>query len=148
MTDKKPSRAVRLFGTDEPVSPPRIVRAGALSAEFEAGNLRYIRYGGIEMIRAIPIDGGSASGGGIFAPPTRTGMTEMPRWSDRSISVLTQSAGRSRRRLPHSPAISTHDGPITTSTPVSRRRRRQDATSSSRPKNESACSASYDSSPR
>ncbi|QIG52180.1 hypothetical protein G5V57_33465 [Nordella sp. HKS 07] len=47
------SRAVRLFGTDEPVEPPRILRAGALSAEFETGNLRYIRYGGIEMIRAI-----------------------------------------------------------------------------------------------
>lgn len=53
MTDKQPSRAVRLFGTDEPVEPPRIVTAGALSVEFEAGNLRYIRYGGIEMIRAI-----------------------------------------------------------------------------------------------
>lgn len=53
MTDKQPSRAVRLFGTDEPVEPPRIVSAGALSAEFETGNLRYIRYGGIEMIRAI-----------------------------------------------------------------------------------------------
>lgn len=53
MTDKQPSRAVRLFGTDEPVEPPRIVTAGALSVELEAGNLRYIRYGGIEMIRAI-----------------------------------------------------------------------------------------------
>lgn len=53
MSDKQPSRAVRLFGTDEPVEPARIVTAGALSAEFETGNLRYIRYGGIEMIRAI-----------------------------------------------------------------------------------------------
>ena len=53
MIDKEPSRAVRLFGTEEVVAPPRIVKAGRLSAEFEAGNLRYIRYGGIEMIRAI-----------------------------------------------------------------------------------------------
>jgi D-apionolactonase len=53
MTVKQPSRAVRLFGTEEPVEPPRILKAGALSAEFETGNLRYIRYGGIEMIRAI-----------------------------------------------------------------------------------------------
>jgi hypothetical protein len=53
MSDKQPSRAVRLFGTDEPVEPPRIVTAGELSVEFETGNLRYIRYGGIEMIRAI-----------------------------------------------------------------------------------------------
>jgi hypothetical protein len=52
MTDA-PSREVRLYGTEQPVTPPRILRAGALSAEFEAGNLRYIRYGGVEMIRAI-----------------------------------------------------------------------------------------------
>lgn len=53
MKETQPSRAVRLFGTDEPVEPPRVVVAGNLSAEFETGNLRYIRYGGIEMIRAI-----------------------------------------------------------------------------------------------
>ncbi|WP_119389769.1 hypothetical protein [Taklimakanibacter lacteus] len=53
MTSKQPSRAIKLFGTEEPVEPPRLLKAGALSAEFEAGNLRYIRYGGIEMIRAI-----------------------------------------------------------------------------------------------
>jgi hypothetical protein len=48
-----PSRGIRLYGTDEPVTPPRVLRAGALSAEFEAGNLRYIRFGGVEMIRAV-----------------------------------------------------------------------------------------------
>src|SRR5947207_13457576 len=53
MIDKEPSRGVRLFGTDERVTPPHIVKAGSLSAEFEGGNLRYIRYGGVEMIRAI-----------------------------------------------------------------------------------------------
>ncbi len=47
------SRALRLFGAEEPVAPPRMLRAGALSAELEAGNLRYIRYGGAEMIRAV-----------------------------------------------------------------------------------------------
>ena len=47
------SRNLRLFGTDEPVVPPRLLRAGALSAELEAGNLRYIRLGGVEMIRAV-----------------------------------------------------------------------------------------------
>ena len=40
------------------------------------------------------------------------------------------------------------DGPTTARTPVSRSRRRHAATSSSRPKNESASSASYGSSPR
>ncbi|MBV8651691.1 MAG: hypothetical protein JO255_09510, partial [Alphaproteobacteria bacterium] len=48
-----PSRSIRLFGTDEPVAPVRVLTAGQLSAELESGNLRYIRYGGIEMIRAV-----------------------------------------------------------------------------------------------
>src|SRR3984885_9595291 len=47
------SDSVRLYGTDEPVQPPEILRAGPLSAELEAGNLRHIRYRGREMIRAI-----------------------------------------------------------------------------------------------
>ena len=47
------SRGVRLFGTDETVIAPKQLRAGALSAELESGNLRYISFGGVEMIRAI-----------------------------------------------------------------------------------------------
>lgn len=49
----EPSLGIRLFGTDEKVEPPRIVKAGPLSAEFEAGNLRYIRYEGVEIMRAV-----------------------------------------------------------------------------------------------
>jgi hypothetical protein len=45
--------ALLLYGTEEPVAPPRVLRAGPLSAELESGNLRYIRYAGFEMIRAI-----------------------------------------------------------------------------------------------
>ncbi len=52
-TATSPSRAVRLFGTEEAVEPPVILRAGPLSAELEAGNLRYIRFAGIEMLRAV-----------------------------------------------------------------------------------------------
>ena len=48
-----PSRSVRLFGTDQAVTPPRVLKAGPLTAELEAGNLRYIRFSGLEMIRAI-----------------------------------------------------------------------------------------------
>ncbi|MBS7704909.1 hypothetical protein [Chelatococcus asaccharovorans] len=48
-----PSPAVILFGTEEPVPPQRILKAGALSAELDAGNLRHIRFGGVEVIRAI-----------------------------------------------------------------------------------------------
>ena len=50
---KRLTRGVRLYGTDEPVIPPRLLRAGPLTAELEAGNLRYIRFGGVEMIRAV-----------------------------------------------------------------------------------------------
>lgn len=50
---KTPSRLVCLFGTEEPVEAPIILKAGPLSAEFEAGNLRYIRFHGVEMIRAV-----------------------------------------------------------------------------------------------
>ena len=48
-----PSRSVRLFGTDQSVTPPRELKAGPLTVELEAGNLRYVRFSGLEMIRAI-----------------------------------------------------------------------------------------------
>jgi hypothetical protein len=48
-----PSLSVRLFGTDEAVEPPRRLRAGDLTADLESGNLRYIRFGGIELLRAV-----------------------------------------------------------------------------------------------
>ena len=48
-----PSPSVMLTGTDQPVEPPRLLTAGKLTAELESGNLRYIRYDGIEMIRAV-----------------------------------------------------------------------------------------------
>ncbi len=48
-----PSHAVKLFGTEEVPSETRILSAGDLTAELDAGNLRYIRYQGREVIRAI-----------------------------------------------------------------------------------------------
>ncbi len=48
-----PAPAIRLFGTDETVRTPRLLRAGNLTAELEAGNLRYIRFGGAEVLRAV-----------------------------------------------------------------------------------------------
>ena len=48
-----PSRAIMLFGTDEPAAETRLLTAGPLTAELDAGNLRYIRHGGREAIRAI-----------------------------------------------------------------------------------------------
>jgi D-apionolactonase len=48
-----PSRAIMLFGTEEKVEPRRMLRAGPLSCELDGGNLRYVRIGGKEAIRAI-----------------------------------------------------------------------------------------------
>ncbi|HSI41348.1 MAG TPA: hypothetical protein VLA00_12450 [Xanthobacteraceae bacterium] len=44
---------LHVFGTNEAVPPPRLLTAGALSAEFIDGNLRNIRIGDIEVLRAI-----------------------------------------------------------------------------------------------
>ena len=48
-----PSRAIQWFGTEEPVAPVRLLKAGPLTAELEGGNLRYVRFDGVEMLRAI-----------------------------------------------------------------------------------------------
>jgi hypothetical protein len=50
---ENPSRAIALYGTEEEVPPPRVLRAGRLSAELEAGNLRYLRWDGEEVLRAV-----------------------------------------------------------------------------------------------
>ena len=47
------SRLVRLFGTDEAPTPMRRLRAGALSADFDRGNLRYVRWNDTEVVRGI-----------------------------------------------------------------------------------------------
>lgn len=44
---------VELFGTDEPPPARRLLRAGPLSAVLEEGNLRDIRFAGVEAVRAI-----------------------------------------------------------------------------------------------
>lgn len=48
-----PSHAVKLFGTEEAPAETEILTAGELTAELDAGNLRYIKYRGCEVIRAI-----------------------------------------------------------------------------------------------
>ena len=48
-----PSRDIALFGTEQPVEPPVTLSAGALTAELDAGGLRYIRLGGKEVLRGV-----------------------------------------------------------------------------------------------
>lgn len=45
--------ALELFGTDEPVASPRLLRAGALSVCFDNGMLRELRWFGVEVVRAV-----------------------------------------------------------------------------------------------
>ncbi len=47
------SRAVRLCGTEQVAPPFRTLLAGPLSVEFDNGALRYVRVGGIEVLRGI-----------------------------------------------------------------------------------------------
>ncbi len=48
-----PSRATMLYGTDAPPAETRTLRAGPLSIELEGGTVRYVRHGGVEVIRGI-----------------------------------------------------------------------------------------------
>jgi hypothetical protein len=50
---REAERAIRLFGTEEPPAALRRLSAGALECVLDAGNLRWIRIGGREAIRAI-----------------------------------------------------------------------------------------------
>ena len=47
------SRAVKLCGTETVEAPSRRLSAGLLSVELDAGQLRYIVFGGIEVLRGI-----------------------------------------------------------------------------------------------
>jgi hypothetical protein len=53
MVQRKPSRAIKLFGTELPDGKHRELRAGPISAVFNSGALRYIRYHGEEILRGI-----------------------------------------------------------------------------------------------
>ena len=48
-----PTEALKLYGTEQEAPAARTLSAGALSAELEAGKLRWIRYGGTEALRGI-----------------------------------------------------------------------------------------------
>jgi D-apionolactonase len=53
MAKTKASRAIKLFGTDEPVEKQRVLISGDVSAVLDNGGLRYIRCRGVEVLRAI-----------------------------------------------------------------------------------------------
>jgi hypothetical protein len=47
------TRAIRLCGTEQPDVVGRVLTAGPLSAELDNGNLRYIKVGGVEVLRSL-----------------------------------------------------------------------------------------------
>lgn len=53
MAAKPPSRAIKLTGTEIPDAKRRTLAAGPLTATLDNGALRYICYGGIEVLRGI-----------------------------------------------------------------------------------------------
>jgi D-apionolactonase len=53
MALKKPSRAIKLFGTEVPDGKRRELVAGPITAMLDNGALRYIRYRGVEVLRGI-----------------------------------------------------------------------------------------------
>ena len=53
MTNPKPSRSIVLCGTEQPNVVGRTLNAGPLSVEFDNGNLRYLKVGGVEVLRAL-----------------------------------------------------------------------------------------------
>jgi hypothetical protein len=50
---KKPSRAIKLCGTEQPDVVGRVLRAGPMQVEFDNGQLRYLRMEGVEVLRAV-----------------------------------------------------------------------------------------------
>lgn len=53
MRTAKASRAIKLCGAEQPDVVGRILKAGPLSAEFDNGNLRYLKVAGVEVLRAV-----------------------------------------------------------------------------------------------
>jgi D-apionolactonase len=47
------NRAIKLYGTEVPDGKRKLLTAGPISATFDNGALRYIRYRGVEVLRGI-----------------------------------------------------------------------------------------------
>ncbi len=96
-----PSLAIRLFGTEEPVTPPRILTAGALTAEFDSGNLRHIRFGGVEIIRAVSFIVRDRNWGTYNAAIENLVVDERPDGFSVRYDALASDAGQAFRYTAH-----------------------------------------------
>ena len=53
MTEVIVSAAIKRCGTEQPDVIGRTLTAGPLSVELDNGNLRYLKVGGVEVLRAL-----------------------------------------------------------------------------------------------
>jgi D-apionolactonase len=53
MAQQQAPESIALYGTEEPDEKGRVLRAGSLSVEFQNGQLRYVRRGDKEVMRAV-----------------------------------------------------------------------------------------------
>jgi hypothetical protein len=53
MRTAKLSKAIKLCGTEQADVAGRVLKAGPLTAEFDNGNLRYLKVAGVEVLRAL-----------------------------------------------------------------------------------------------
>src|ERR1700752_1554763 len=67
MTTTNLSRAIALCGTEQPDVVGRTLTAGPMSVELDNGQLRYLRVGGVEVLRAVAFLGRDQNGG-TFVP--------------------------------------------------------------------------------
>ncbi len=110
MTPSPPSPAVMRYGTEEPVAELRVLTAGKLSVELDAGNLRHIRWGGLEVIRAVSFivrdrDWSTCN-------PTITGLAVDERPGGFTVRYEALARDRTQRFRYHASIAATADGTL------------------------------------
>ena len=65
MVQQQAPQNIALSGTEEPDEKGRVLRAGSLSVEFHNGQLRYVRMGDEEVMRAVAFIVRDESWGGL-----------------------------------------------------------------------------------
>src|SRR5215510_5316347 len=102
MPAKKPTRAIKLFGTAVPDSKGRLLKAGPLSVLLDNGALRYVRLNDIEVLRAIAFLVRDENWG-TFTPEIRN--LAIDEAADRFTVRYSASCGDDRRRLSYETTI-------------------------------------------
>jgi D-apionolactonase len=106
-----PASLIELFGTEEPQPARRTLRAGPLSAVLEDSNLRDVRFGGVEVLRAINYLARDTSWGTYASSMSRLEVVEN---ADRFAVTYSASCAGPEGRLDYRMKISgSADGTLT-----------------------------------